>query len=121
MSKPTNYDEYLAAQRPMAIERLAQMTGCLFEVAPAAKLELKWGKPALVTDGIVCVFAAFKRHISLHPTPSVIRHFASDLKPYTTSANTVQFAIDQPLPAALIIKMLQHRCYEQTELKVGWK
>ncbi len=120
-AKPTNYDEYFAGQSELAQARLTELVACLTSEVPNGKVQLKWGKPALVTDNIVCVFATFKKHISLHPTPSIISHFADELSQYTTSGNTVQFPLDNPLPIELIHTMIKRRHYEQTQLDMGWK
>ncbi|TKB44380.1 hypothetical protein E8M12_12060 [Thalassotalea mangrovi] len=82
---------------------------------------LKWNKPALVNGGILFVYAAYKDHISLHPTPSVLRQLSDQVADYKTLENTIQFPISEPLPKALILKIAKLRLYEKNQLGIGWK
>lgn len=110
--KPTTISEYIDSFPPTTQERLYEMLECLHKTAPEAKEDLKWGQPALSYDWILFQFAAFKNHISLYPTPSVITAMASDLSDYKTTAATIQFPLDKPLPQKLISKIAELRIKE---------
>lgn len=56
------------------------------------------------------VLPAFKQHVSLFPmTPALRRPFAKALARYRISAGTVQFPLDEPLPAKLIQQLVNAR------------
>lgn len=100
---------------------LTSIEEVILKHCPSAMLELKWGKPAATLNGIICVFAAYKKHISVHPTPSVIESLSAELADIPHSQNAVQFSYLEPLPMALIEKIIQRRVYEKHELGVLWK
>ena len=96
------------------------MLGSLREAAPNAEEAIKWGNPALSYGTILFIFAAHKKHISLYPTPAAIKAFAKDLKQYKTSSSTIQFPLDEPLPAKLIRKIADYRVREVVENDAKW-
>jgi len=57
-------------------------------------------------------FAAFKSHCSFFPTASVIKTFKGELEGFSTSKGTIHFPIDEPLPVALIKRMVKARVAE---------
>lgn len=117
--KPKNIQEYIAAAPKLAQERLQEMLVCLRKAAPGAEESLKWGQPALSFNWILFQFAVFKNHISLYPTPSVVKAFEDELSEYQTSINTIQFPLEQPLPVDLINKIAAYRVKE-AEQGVKW-
>ena len=61
-------------------------------------------------------FAAFAQHCSFFPmNGALVAKFAADLKNYPTSKGTIQFPFDQPLPAALIKKIVKARLAENSD------
>lgn len=119
LNKPRDIPEYIAAFPRQTQERLREMLACLREAAPGAIENLKWGQPALSYKWILFQFAAFKNHVALYPTPSVVKAFEKDLSQYATSLNTIQFPLDQPLPIPLIRKIADFRVRE-AEKGVKW-
>lgn len=61
------------------------------------------------------------RHVSLHPTHSVLTALRSEPDGFTVSENTVQFPVNQPLAEDLALKIAQRRVFEKNELGLGWK
>ena len=70
---------------------------------------ISYGIPAFKDKGILVWFAAFSDHCSLFPTAAVIEKFKPQLKGFSTSKGTIHFPLDQPLPIALIKKIVQAR------------
>ncbi len=112
MSKPKTIAEYIDSFSGDTKKRLEEMLECLREVAPGAEENIKWGNPALSYDWILFQFAAFKDHISLFPTPSVVEAFKDELKELKTSSSTIQFPLDKPLLKTLIKKIALLRVKE---------
>lgn len=120
-NKPETVEAYISSKPPKAQERLEEIRRYLRHADPTADEELKWGKPAFVNNGILYVYAASKKHISLHPTPSVINKLRTELEAFKISDNTIQFPLENPIPKELIIKIATFRVYEKNEKGVGWK
>jgi uncharacterized protein YdhG (YjbR/CyaY superfamily) len=80
--------------------------------APKAATEgIYYGMPAFHHKGSGLVaYAAFKGHCSLFPlSGSLIAEFAAELAGHKTSKGTIQFPVDEPLPAGLVKKIVRAR------------
>jgi uncharacterized protein YdhG (YjbR/CyaY superfamily) len=119
--KPSPVEAYIENLPYSARSHMAALRACLKLAAPDALEELKWGKPALVKDGILFVFAAAKAHISLHPTPRVITQFKTALREFQTTENTIRFSLNAPLPKDLVMKIAEVRVYEKEVKGIGWR
>ena len=111
---PTNADEYLAGVPEPARSTLSKIRAMIRAAVPAEATEgISYGMPAFRYKGALVGFAAFKDHCSFFPmSPAVIEAFADELKAYRTSKGTIQFAIDKPLPAGLVKKLVKARIAE---------
>lgn len=118
--KPQTVTAYIADAPKETQKRLREMRACLKKAAPGAKESLKWGSPALSYDRILFMFAAFKKHVSLFPTPAVIKVFAPTLKNYKFSRATIQFPLEKPLPVELIREIALYRVKEAVEKDAKW-
>ena len=119
-ARPKTIDAYIEAASPDAQKRLREMLTCLRKAAPNAEEAIKWGHPALSYDTILFVFAAFKKHVSLYPTPLVIKAFAKELAEYKTSSSTIQFSLDKPLPVKLVRRIADYRVKRVLEHGATW-
>jgi uncharacterized protein YdhG (YjbR/CyaY superfamily) len=72
---------------------------------PAYKLN---GKPLVY-------FAGWKTHIGFYPIPSGIERFEKQLSRYKRAKGSVQFPLDQPIPYALVAKIVRFRAQEILE------
>jgi uncharacterized protein YdhG (YjbR/CyaY superfamily) len=115
---PKDVDEYLAGVPEPARTTLNKIRATIRSVVPPEATEgISYGMPAFKYKGPLMGYAAFARHCSLFPmSGSVIEAFQDDLKGYHTSKGTIQFAMDKPLPAALVKKLVRARI-AQNELK----
>lgn len=119
--KHTTIEEYIAAARVEAQERLLQLHECIRKAAPGAIENLKWNMPAYSYQKILVTFALGKHHIGFYPMVSAIKAFAKDLASYKTTGGGVQFPLDKPLPLALIRKMIRFRVKESKEGSIKWR
>ena len=118
--RPTTVTGYIAAAPKEARARLREMRALIAAAAPGATQSLKWSMPAFSYARILVTFAAFKKHIGFFPTPSAIREFKQDLEGFKTSAGTVQFPYDRPLPKALITRITKFRARELRARDAKW-
>ena len=116
-----NIDDYLSQlpeNQRIVLEELRQT---IREAAPQAEEIISYQMPAFKYNGMLVYFAAFKNHCSLFGgNAAVIKEMAAELKDYKTSTGTIQFTVDNPLPAALVRKIVLARI-QQNEDKVKAK
>jgi len=114
MVTPASVDEYLAAipEAPRAaLEKLrATIKGCRARGDRDDQLP----DAAFKLNGRVLVsYAAFKNHCSLFPaSEKVLELHGEALKPYYAGKGTIRFTVDEPIPAALVRKIVKTRVKE---------
>ncbi|MFY9844521.1 MAG: DUF1801 domain-containing protein [Terriglobales bacterium] len=117
-SVPKTVENYLAAVPEPARSTLQRMRSAIRSAVPAEATEaISYGIPAFKYKGTLVWFAAFSNHCSFFPTASVIKAFKNELQGYKTSKGTIHFPVDQPLPAALVKKMVKARLAEMARTK----
>ena len=102
---------YLAAQPPDARRRLKRIREIIRAVTPRAVETFSYGIPGFRLDGKVYLYyAGFRKHVSLYPmVGSIQKTFAKQLAGLKTAKGTIQFPLDEPLPEALIRKLVKAR------------
>jgi uncharacterized protein YdhG (YjbR/CyaY superfamily) len=107
---PKNVDEYLAGVPQPARSTLNKIRAAIRSAVPSEATEvISYGIPAFKHKGVLVWFAAFSNHCSFFPTASVIEASKNELKGFSTSKGTIHFPTDEPLPAALVKKMVKLR------------
>jgi uncharacterized protein YdhG (YjbR/CyaY superfamily) len=104
-------DKYLAKVPQPARSTLQKIRTMVRSAAPREATEaISYGIPAFKYNGMLVAYAAFADHCSFFPASGdLLKEFAEDLKDYPCSKGTIRFAVDKPLPAALIKKMVKAR------------
>ena len=103
-------EAYLAAVPEPARGTLQNVRAVIRSVIPAETIEvISYGMPAFKNKKCIVWYAAFSDHCSLFPTPSAINKFKKELAGYTVSKGTIQFALDKPMPAALLKNIVKAR------------
>jgi uncharacterized protein YdhG (YjbR/CyaY superfamily) len=107
-------EAYLAKVPEPARTTLQKVRATIRSVVPAEATEgLSYGMPAFRYKGALVAYAAFKDHCSFFPMQSsLLDEMKDELKIYRTSKGTLQFPQDEPLPAALLKKMVKLRVAE---------
>lgn len=112
----TNIDEYLATLPEDKRHILEALRQTIKEAAPEAEEVISYMMPTFRYHGVLLHFAAFKNHYSLFPGGTFVGQFKEELKSYKTSKGTISFSFDNPLPTALVKKIVWWRM-EQNEEK----
>lgn len=120
-ARPKTVAEYIASADKRSRPRLRELRKVVRAVAPGAVESLKWGMPALSYKRILVMYAAFKNHVSLFPGTPTVRAFRSELAKCQTSGSTIRFPLDQPVPAALIRRLVKHRVTESVVKDGKWR
>ena len=115
MTTPATVDDYLAAlpgDRRAAVETLRRT---IRAAAPDATETIAYSMPAFRSHGgqFLVSYAAYKRHYSLFPASGmVIEVLGEEIAPFLAGKGTIQFPADQPIPVALITKIVAVRLAE---------
>ena len=104
-------EEYLAKVPEPARTTLQKVRAAIRSATPKGATEaISYGMPAFKYKGMLVAYAAFANHCSFFPASGdLLKEFAEQLKDYPCSKGTIRFAMDKPLPAALIKKIVKAR------------
>jgi len=90
-------------------QHLKKMRLTIRKAAPQARETISYGIPAFTLNGLLVWFAAHKTHIGFYPRASAIAAFKKDLSAYKGAKGSVQFPFDEPLPLALVSRIVKFR------------
>jgi uncharacterized protein YdhG (YjbR/CyaY superfamily) len=113
-SRPKTIAEYLAgvnADQRVALEKLRKT---IRTVAPNAEECISYGIPAFRLNGRSLVFfGAWTNHCSFYPGSSTtLKEFREDLKGFQITKGTICFSPENPIPIALVKKLVKARIAE---------
>jgi uncharacterized protein YdhG (YjbR/CyaY superfamily) len=114
-TKPKTVDEYLASLSPDKRAALRKLRTDIRSAAPRSEECISYGIPGFRLDGRMLVwFGAAARHCAFYPGADPIRTLGAELERYDTSKGTIRFPPDEPLPAALVRKLVKARIAQNT-------
>lgn len=108
----TTVEDYIAGFPPTVQKILKQVRATVRKAAPEAVEAIKYGLPTLVQDGNLVHYGAFKAHLGFYALPSGNAAFRRELKSYRQGRGSLQFPFDQPVPYALIARIVAFRVQE---------
>lgn len=117
MDKPTSTAAYIASFPKEVQAKLEQVRATIKKAAPEAEETISYGMPAFKLNGPLVYFAAFKGHIGFYALPSGNEAFQKELAKYKMGKGSIQFPLDEPMPLALITKIVQFRVKENAAKK----
>ncbi len=111
-------EAYLAAVGEPGRTTLEKLRAMIRAAVPkSATEELAYRIPSFNYKGSLVSYAAFKKHCSFFPMGArAIEEFAEELAGYRVTRGTIHFALDKPLPKALIAKMVK-ACVKRNEAR----
>lgn len=112
---------YLAALPPDGRRALRQLRETILQMAPAAEAAFSYGIPGFRLDGRVLIWcAAWKQHTSMYPmSPALRQANAAALAKYEQSKGTIRFPLAEPLPLALVKRLVRGRVAEVRALSAA--
>jgi uncharacterized protein YdhG (YjbR/CyaY superfamily) len=118
MAAPTSVEEYFAALPEKSRAALEKLRRTIRAAAPHATESISYQMPTFKDQGRFLVsYAAFKDHCSLFPaSKAVMEAHGEDLKPYFSGKGTLRFTAENPIPAALVRKIVKTRLEETAAL-----
>lgn len=108
-SPPANIDAYIAAARVEVQPILKKIRRTIAAAAPEAKEIVSYRMPAFRQHGILLYVGVFKHHIGLFPPVTGDAKLAKALAPYAGPKGNLRFPVDQPIPYALITRIVRLR------------
>ncbi len=121
MAKYQNVEEYMAQLPDDRRSVMEQLRETIRSAAPDATEAISYNMPAFRLGGRFLVsYEAFKRHYSLFPwSDAMVAELGEDMKPYAVGKGTVRFPADEPIPSALVTRIVEIRNREVGE-ENGW-
>lgn len=111
--KVNTIDEYLATLSDDQRAALEKLRKTIRAAAPDAEECISYQVPAFRLNGVLVAFGARANHCAFYPmSSSTVAAHKDELKGYETSKGTIRFHPDNPLPAALVRKMVKARIAE---------
>jgi uncharacterized protein YdhG (YjbR/CyaY superfamily) len=118
MGRPTTIDEYLEPLREDQRVALQRVRDIIRKAAPQAEECISYGIAAFRQSGMLVGFGATAKHCALYVfSGTSLDAFSKDLEAFETSKGTIRFTPDNPLPAALIKRMVQARLKENASVQ----
>ncbi len=116
MTVPQTIDDYIAAA-PEAVRPILQaIRATIKKAAPQAEERISYRMPAFFLDGALVYFGAFKKHIGFFP-PIRDASLMQQLAQYAGTKGNLQFPLAEPMPHALIAKIVKVRIKENQARK----
>jgi uncharacterized protein YdhG (YjbR/CyaY superfamily) len=113
--KSQNIDEYIAGFPPDIQAILEKVRTTIREAAPNAEETISYQMPAFKQHGNLVYFAAFKKHIGLFPPVTGDEALRDEVAVYAGPKGNLQFPLSEPIPYALIGKIVKVRVREDLE------
>lgn len=113
-AKVSTIDEYLAGVSAPQRTGLERLRRTIKAAVPRAEECISYGLPAFRLDGRPLVlFGAAANHCSFYPgSGATVAAHRKELRNFETSKGAIRFQPDDPLPAALVRKLVKARIAE---------
>ena len=107
--KPVSVDAYVAGFPPGVRLLLEQLRELVRSIAPDATETISYGIPTYRRDGGLVYFAAFKQHVGFYPPLRGDARLEKAVARYANEKGNLRFPLDEPLPLALIGRIVRHQ------------
>ena len=113
MPKFATVDEYVASIPEPGRSTLRALRRVVHAAAPDAEEIVSYGVCGYRQHGMLVYIGAAKKHVALYAVGANLRaQYAGELKPYLSGDSTIRFPLNQPLPEALVTKLVKARVAE---------
>ena len=106
---PRDIDDYISGFAPDVQRVLQRIRSAVRKAAPAAEEMISYQMPAFTQNGVLVYFAAFKTHIGLYPPVRGDAAIQKAVAPYAGEKGNLRFPLDEPIPYALITRIVKLR------------
>jgi uncharacterized protein YdhG (YjbR/CyaY superfamily) len=119
--KPKDVDSYIASYPKGQQALLKKVRRAIRAAAPKATEVISYKIPAYRQHGIVVFFAGFKNHIGLYPPVRGNAVLQKAAAKYAGPKGNLRFPHDEPLPLALITRIVRHNVKQDLAKAAGTK
>ena len=107
--------KYISDAPTTARPALRRLRTAIRGAAPGITERISYRIPTFDLDGKYLLYiAAFKKHVGVYPvTPAMVKKYGKAMEPYRHGRGTLRFALDEPLPIALITRLAKVRVAER--------
>lgn len=112
---PENIDEYIDGFPSKVQKILRKIRKTIQKAAPDAEEAISYAIPTFKLNGNLVHFAAFQNHVGLYPAPRGVKEFQDDMERYEGGKGTARFPLEEPIPYALITRIVEFRVGKQLE------
>ena len=114
-STPSTIDDYLATVSPDHRATLQRLRETIRSIVPDAQECISYGLPAFRLEGkIVAGFSATSKGCSYYPfSGSTLKTLARAITRYDHTKSALHFSTDEPLPDALVRRLIKARIAER--------
>jgi uncharacterized protein YdhG (YjbR/CyaY superfamily) len=119
--KPKDVDSYIASFPKDQQTLLKKVRRAIRAAAPKATEVISYQIPAYRQHGIVVFFAGFKNHIGLYPPVRGNAVLQKAAAKYAGPKGNLRFPHDEPLPLALITRIVRHNVKQDLAKAAGTK
>ena len=116
-SKPQTVEEYVAALPSDARSAFEQVRAAVRKAAPLAEERMSYRMPTFFQNGVVVHIGAFKQHLGLFPPVRGDATLEKALVKYVGEKGNLRFPLDEPMPLALITRIVKHRVKQNAARK----
>lgn len=106
---PETVEDYIASFPPKVEKILRRIRTIIRRAAPDARESISYRIPYYSLNGRLVYFAAFKSHIGLFPPVRGDAAIERAVAPYANPKGNLRFPLDQPIPYALIERIVRFR------------
>ena len=118
MTPPRTVDDYIASAPVEVRAVLEAVRATVRKAAPMAQERISYGMPAFFLDGALVYFGAFKKHIGFYP-PVRDPSLQALVSRYAGPKGNLQFPLSEPMPHALITRLVEARIKENRDRRVS--
>ena len=97
--------DYLAALDPAQSKILKRYLTLIKKTVPNCACVISYGIPAFRQERVFIYCAAFKKHIGIYPPVRSDARLQAALNPYANAKGNLSFPLDDPIPAALVVRV----------------
>lgn len=108
-AKPETIAQYISLFPPEVQEVLQKVRSTIRAAAPEALETISYQIPAFTLNGALVYFAAFKKHIGFYPPVKGEARLVKAVSRYAGGKGNLRFPLDQPIPYALIARIVKLR------------
>jgi len=118
MATSKSVDAYIASAPPQVRPILEAIRTTVRNAAPSAEERISYGMPAYFLGRVLVYFAASKKHIGFYP-PVRDKSLRLLIAEFVGPKGNLQFPLSEPIPHALIAKIVKVRVKEQGKVKTA--